>query len=275
MDTASPGPNEPQGSADGGHEQAPEQAIVLHETYRLIRQVGFGGTGAVYEAMHTRLPRRFAIKVLLRSLLAHPEAHARFCHEAELMSQLRHPHVVQIFDFNVTHEESALLRDGPAPGARGLWDAAESLGGAAMPLARRVPRIVQRGCPGRADGGAPPGHRPALAIPAYRTSSCVDVDDAGARGDHGASGSVIRAEHPLKVLDFGISPAGAMARLSLGASIVGTPHYMAPEQAARAWQVGRRARRSVCAGGDHLRDAAPGAICSRGEGLGVGALPDR
>ena len=98
MDTASPGQDQPRESSEA------EQAIVLHDTYRLIRQVGFGGTGVVYEAMHTRLPRRFAIKVLLRSLLAHPEAHARFCHEAELMSQLRHPHVVQIFDFNVTHE---------------------------------------------------------------------------------------------------------------------------------------------------------------------------
>src|SRR5438874_13725443 len=109
MDTASPGPDEPQGSTDGGHEQAPEQAIVLHETYRLIRQVGFGGTGVVYEAMHTRLPRRFAIKVLLRSLLAHPEAHARFCHEAALMSPPRHPHVLQTIAFNGTHAHQPYL----------------------------------------------------------------------------------------------------------------------------------------------------------------------
>ena len=225
MDTASSGPDEPQGSADGGHEQAPEQAIVLHETYRLIRQVGFGGTGVVYEAMHTRLPRRFAIKVLLRSLLAHPEAHARFCHEAELMSQLRHPHVVQIFDFNVTHENQPYFVMEYLEG-RDLET--ELAGGAAMPLARVVP-IVEA-----VASALMAAHRHGIVHRDLKPSNVFlcDVDDAR-EGDHGASASVIRAEHPfVKVLDFGISPAGAMARLSLGASIVGTPHYMAPEQAA-------------------------------------------
>ncbi len=223
METASPGPDEPQGSTDGGHEQAPEQAIVLHDTYRLIRQVGFGGTGVVYEAMHTRLPRRFAIKVLLRSLLAHPEAHARFCHEAELMSQLRHPHVVQIFDFNVTHENQPYFVMEYLEG-RDLET--ELAGGAAMPLARVVP-IVQA-----VASALMAAHRQGIVHRDLKPSNVFlcDVDDAR-EGEDGASASVIRAEHPfVKVLDFGISPAGAMARLSLGASIVGTPHYMAPEQ---------------------------------------------
>jgi serine/threonine-protein kinase len=225
MDTASPGPEEPQGSTDGGHEQAPEQAIVLHDTYRLIRQVGFGGTGVVYEAMHTRLPRRFAIKVLLRSLLAHPEAHARFCHEAELMSQLRHPHVVQIFDFNVTHENQPYFVMEYLEG-RDLET--ELAGGATMPLARVVP-IVDA-----VASALMAAHRHGIVHRDLKPSNVFlcDIDDAR-EGDDGAPASVIRAEHPfVKVLDFGISPAGAMARLSLGASIVGTPHYMAPEQAA-------------------------------------------
>jgi serine/threonine-protein kinase len=225
MDTASPGPDEPRETPDGPHEHAPEQAIVLHDTYRLVRQVGFGGTGVVYEAMHTRLPRRFAIKVLLRSLLAHPEAHARFCHEAELMSQLRHPHVVQIFDFNVTQENQPYFVMEYLEG-RDLET--ELAGGAAMPLARVVP-IVEA-----AASALMAAHRQGIVHRDLKPSNVFlcDVDDAR-EGEDGATASVIRAEHPfVKVLDFGISPAGAMARLSLGASIVGTPHYMAPEQAA-------------------------------------------
>src|SRR3954453_16802315 len=182
MDTASPGPDEPQGSNDGGHEQAPEQAIVLHETYRLIRQVGFGGTGVVYEAMHTRLPRRFAIKVLLRSLLAHPEAHARFCHEAELMSQLRHPHVVQIFDLNVTHENQPCFVMEYLEG-RDLET--ELAGGAAMPLARVVP-IVEA-----VASALMAAHRQGIVHRDLKPSNVFLCDvDAAADGHHGAAASV-------------------------------------------------------------------------------------
>src|ERR1041385_6942630 len=81
------------------------EGIVLHDTYRLVGQTGYGGMGVVYEAVHTRLPGRFAVKALLRSLMAYPEALARFAREAAIMSELRHPHVVQIVDFNVTDEQ--------------------------------------------------------------------------------------------------------------------------------------------------------------------------
>jgi serine/threonine-protein kinase len=224
MDTASPGPDDPRETTDGGHEQASEQAIVLHDTYRLVRQVGFGGTGVVYEAMHTRLPRRFAIKVLLRSLLAHPEAHARFCHEAELMSQLRHPHVVQIFDFNVTHENQPYFVMEYLEG-RDLET--ELAGGATIPLARVVP-IVEA-----VASALMAAHRHDIVHRDLKPSNIFlcDVDDAR-EGNDGAPATPARAEHPfVKVLDFGVSPAGAVARLALGANIVGTPHYMAPEQA--------------------------------------------
>src|SRR5215469_16471367 len=94
--------------------------------------------GVVYEAIHTRLPRRFAIKVLLRSLLSHPEAHARFCREAEVMSQLRHPHIVQIFDFNVTHENQPYF---VMEYLEGRTLETELAGGRALPLARALPIV--------------------------------------------------------------------------------------------------------------------------------------
>lgn len=219
METASPGPDDPQESAADVEQ---EQSIVLHDTYRLVRQVGFGGTGVVYEAMHTRLPRRFAIKVLLRSLLSHPEAHARFCHEAELMSQLRHPHVVQIFDFNVTHENQPYFVMEYLEG-RDLET--ELAGGATIPLARAA-TIVEA-----VASALMAAHRHGIVHRDLKPSNIFlcDVDDVRAGGD--GSTAPARSEEPfVKVLDFGVSPAGGAGRVALGSNIVGTPHYMAPEQ---------------------------------------------
>ncbi len=61
---------------------------VLDGTYEIVRLVGQGGIGSVFEAKHARLPARFAIKVLLPEFTAHGEALARFRREAEITSSL-------------------------------------------------------------------------------------------------------------------------------------------------------------------------------------------
>ena len=101
------------------YERFPSQpsGTVLDETYRLERRIGRGGMGEVYEATHLRLPGHFAVKILLPDLLGNSEAFARFCREAEIMSELRHPNIVQIFDFNAAPDGRALLRDGVSRGA--------------------------------------------------------------------------------------------------------------------------------------------------------------
>ena len=76
--------------------------VVLQETYRILRPLAEGGCGEVYLAAHTRLPGRFAVKMLHRGLAKDAEALSRFRQEAEITSTLRHPHIVQVFDFNVT-----------------------------------------------------------------------------------------------------------------------------------------------------------------------------
>ena len=76
--------------------------IVLQGTYRIVRPLAEGGCGEVYLAAHTRLPGRFAVKLLHRSLVRDSDAFSRFRQEAEITSSLRHPHIVQVFDFNVT-----------------------------------------------------------------------------------------------------------------------------------------------------------------------------
>ncbi|MBC8131364.1 MAG: hypothetical protein H7X95_00175, partial [Deltaproteobacteria bacterium] len=57
---------------------------VLQGTYRVVRRIGEGGMGVVYEATHARLAGRYAVKVLLRKLSDNPEALARFNREARI-----------------------------------------------------------------------------------------------------------------------------------------------------------------------------------------------
>jgi len=112
-----------------GGEQVPGRSsgVVLGDSYIVGRRIGRGAMGEVYDAQHVRLPGHFAVKLLLPELQGNQEAFARFCREAEIMSQLRHPNIVQIFDFNLAPDArpyfvmeylegrdlQARLRDGP------------------------------------------------------------------------------------------------------------------------------------------------------------------
>ena len=67
---------------------------VLEGAYRLVRLQGQGGMGAVYEAVQLRLNKRVAVKLMARELASNQEALARFHREAEITSQLGHPHLL-------------------------------------------------------------------------------------------------------------------------------------------------------------------------------------
>jgi len=77
---------------------------LLADTYRVVRLVGAGGMGEVYEATHDRLSGRYAVKVLLAEVSDRTGIFQRFRREAEVTSGLRHPNIVQVLDFNVTPE---------------------------------------------------------------------------------------------------------------------------------------------------------------------------
>ncbi len=74
----------------------PEDAFI--GPYRVVRKLGQGGMGVVYEALHTGLGRRVAIKVLRGELAADKEVAARFAHEARTVNRVEHPGVVQVVD---------------------------------------------------------------------------------------------------------------------------------------------------------------------------------
>ena len=66
--------------------------------YRILRELGRGGMGVVYEAEHESLGRRVALKVLPRSFSS-PQYHARFQREARAAAKLHHSNIVPVFDF--------------------------------------------------------------------------------------------------------------------------------------------------------------------------------
>jgi serine/threonine protein kinase len=70
--------------------------------YEVIRQVGAGGMGTVYEAEHVVLRKRVALKVLKQSLAADKLAIARFEREAQACATLQHPNLMQVFYCGVT-----------------------------------------------------------------------------------------------------------------------------------------------------------------------------
>jgi serine/threonine protein kinase len=186
------------------------EGTVLSGTYRIERRLGRGGMGDVYLASHARLPGRFAVKILLAELIGNQEAFARFCREAEIMSQLRHPNIVQIFDFDTAPDGRPFFVMEHLEGRDLETRLAED---ASLPLPMVV-RIV--GAVGSALAAAH-GHGVV-----HRDLKPANVFLASVDG---------QTDEIVKVLDFGISKVQSAARLSGSKDLLGTPPYMAPEQA--------------------------------------------
>lgn len=66
--------------------------------YQVVRLIGEGGMGAVYEGIHVAIGKKVAIKIMSPVLAANPDALARFLREAQLTSRVRHPHAVDVTD---------------------------------------------------------------------------------------------------------------------------------------------------------------------------------
>ncbi|MBX7083116.1 MAG: serine/threonine protein kinase [Nannocystaceae bacterium] len=183
---------------------------LLADVYRVTRLIGQGGMGRVYEARHARLAqRRFAIKVMHDELARKPELVTRFRREAETACVAAHPNVVQVFDVHETELGTPYI-------------VAELLEG--EDLGQRLDRV------GRLDV--------ATTIPIVR-QLCAALSSAHGQGVvhrdlKPDNVFLLGGEAPtVKLLDFGIArvdDTGAGNRTRTGV-IMGTPAYMAPEQA--------------------------------------------
>jgi eukaryotic-like serine/threonine-protein kinase len=182
----------------------------LDEAYLLTRVIAEGGMGTVFEAIHLRLQKRVAVKVIISDLASDPEALARFRREVEVTSQLAHPHVIHLLDF------------GTAPtGAPYL--VMEYLDG--EDLAQRLARV------GRLDLAA------SVDVIRQLASALAVIHGKGIVHRDLKPGNVFLLPREgisdlCKVVDFGISKVkSSSTKLTRAFSMVGTPECMAPEQA--------------------------------------------
>ncbi len=185
---------------------------VIDETYTIEALIGRGGMGAVFLASHRRLAgKKVAIKMLLADL-GGDEILARFKREADIASTLDHPNIVKVENYNV-------LPDG-TPYIAYEFLQGESLGQrlAAGPLPLDQIFAIIRGV-GSALGAA---HRAGIVHRDLKPQNIFLVQSE-------VAGNAVEM---AKVLDFGISKLrGSQTVKTQESTLLGTPQYMAPEQA--------------------------------------------
>jgi eukaryotic-like serine/threonine-protein kinase len=171
--------------------------------YRILRRIGSGGMADVYAAEDTHLGREVALKVLHRRFAQDQEFVERFRREAKAAAGLAHPNVVGVFDRG-EHEGTYYIAMEYLTG-RTLKEIVAS----EAPLAQQ--RVVELGVQILHAAGF--AHRHGVIHRDFKPHNVI-VDEQG----------------HAKVTDFGIARAGASEMTETG-SIMGTAHYLSPEQA--------------------------------------------
>ncbi len=176
--------------------------------YRLVKVLGQGAMGVVYEAVDTRLNRTVAIKTVLRSHLADEttanEYATRFEREAQAAARLSHPHVVTVFDFGEHEDISYIVMEFIR--GRELNQAFEAGQKFELPEAIRIMcELLQ---------ALDYAHRQGIVHRDIKPAN-VMLDPAGR----------------VKLTDFGVARvANANQDRTMPGTLVGTPSYMSPEQ---------------------------------------------
>ncbi|HEY6100940.1 MAG TPA: serine/threonine-protein kinase, partial [Anaeromyxobacter sp.] len=188
---------------------------VIADRYRLLALIGEGGMGAVYKAEHIRMGKALALKILRSDFAKDEGAVERFRAEAQIVSRLSHPHTIAVFDF------------GEIEGGSGFYLAMEYVPGKDLAALLR-------------ETGRLPDSRVAR-IGSQILGSLAEAHDAGIVHRDIKPGNVMlmptrSGEDFVKVLDFGIAKlrddgSAAAAETTSAGAIVGTPNYLAPEQA--------------------------------------------
>ena len=170
--------------------------------YEIIGPLGAGGMGQVYRARDTRLQRTVAIKVLHETGAADPVRQQRFAREAVAASALNHPNIITVYDFGEEQNK--------------IYMAMELLEGVDLKqtIVQRAPRsldekleIMDQICDGLA----------------FAHAGDIVHRDLKPANIH------ILANGQVKIMDFGLARLGGSDMTRTG-MVMGTPHYMSPEQ---------------------------------------------
>jgi WD40 repeat protein len=200
--------------------------------YEVLGELGRGGMGVVYRARDTRLGRVVALKVVLAGSHAAASERSRFRAEAEAVARLQHPHVVQVFEVGEHAGVPFMALEFCAGGSLAAWLAGTPLPPrAAAALVERLARAVQAA---HEAGIIHRDLKPAnvLLAPAPRGAEEGAVELP--REDEPSGG----AKWVPKVSDFGLAKRLGEAGQTATGAVMGTPSYLAPEQAAGKKDVG-------------------------------------
>lgn len=185
----------------------PFESVYLGK-YQLISRLGRGGMGEVYKAFHPQLQRYVAIKLLLTTIEAESEFIARFHQEAKAVAHLRHPHIVQVFDFDIEDHRPYMVME---------FVEGET-------LAQRMAR----------------SHRQGQVLPTDEVirlflQLCSAVEYAHQQGmlhrDLKPENIILTQENDAILTDFGVAKMAGVSGLTSSGLLIGTPRYMSPEQA--------------------------------------------
>jgi serine/threonine protein kinase/tetratricopeptide (TPR) repeat protein len=197
---------------------SPDDATIAHEAqkfdldipgYRVLRPLGQGGMGSVYLAEDDALGRRVAIKVVSHAVAKDPAIRARFLREARLLATIEHPNVVRVYSFGATAERAYLVME---------YVEGETL----SDRIRRGPLAL--------DEVNAILHKVVDALEAAWEKKIVHRDIK-------PSNILFDRRGEVKVADFGLAKGidaekGVDSSLTQTGYLLGSPHYVAPEQAA-------------------------------------------
>ena len=195
--------------------------LAEHPKYRIVRELGHGGMGVVYLADHRIMERQVAIKVINKALIENVDAVQRFHSEVRAAAKLGHPNIVQAFDAEQAGDLHFLVME---------YVEGKSL--AELVERRRKPLSIQHACHfiWQAAQGLQHAHEKQMVHRDIKPHNLMITLDKG----------------KIKILDFGLARM-VRERTALGGgltsadSFMGTPEYVAPEQAEDARQADIRA----------------------------------
>src|SRR5215510_4698867 len=171
--------------------------------YRVLKLLGAGGMGEVYQAEDTRLKRLVALKFLPLALVQDRDAKERLVHEAQAVSSLDHPNICTIHEIDETSDGRLFL-------AMAYYEG------------ETLKDLIARG-PLAFDDALDVGTQIARAVTAAHESGIVHRDIKPAN-------VIVTPKREVKLLDFGIAKLSGQTALTRTGTTVGTVAYMAPEQ---------------------------------------------
>ncbi|MCB9665557.1 MAG: serine/threonine protein kinase [Alphaproteobacteria bacterium] len=175
------------------------------DKYEVLSKIGEGGMATVYRGRHATLKRQVAIKVLHPHLSSSTRNRVRFAREARAIEHLRHPHILEIFDYSgVDHDDCYIITE--------LVD-----GETLTELMHRCRRL------------------PSEVVAAMGLSLAEALAYAHAAGilhrDLKPDNVMLRRDGCVKLMDFGIARFLDETQVTMTGALVGSPAFMSPEQA--------------------------------------------